>query len=67
MADTNPDLVPVLTRWQDAGGIWRVLHRSGTRVTVALCRCDGGEEVERLSTGNVTTLRFLADRSDSED
>jgi hypothetical protein len=67
MADGNPDLVPILTRWQDAGGIWRVVARSGDEVTVALCRCDGGEEVDRLSTGDVGTLRFLANRSDSED
>jgi hypothetical protein len=59
MADVNPDLVPVLTRWQDAGGIWRVVARSNAQVTIALCRCDGGEEVERLSTGDVGTLRWV--------
>jgi hypothetical protein len=66
MAEANPDLVPALNRWQHAGGIWRVVFRSADQVTVALCRCDGGEEVERLSTGHTGTLRFLTGRSDSE-
>jgi hypothetical protein len=61
------DLIEVLQRWQEAGAVWRVVARSRTRVTVALCRCDGGEEVERLTTSHPATLRFLTGRTGSED
>ena len=61
------DLIAVLTRWQDAGAIWQVVVHSGSRATVALLRCDGGEEVERLTTAHPGTLRFLAGRSSSQD
>ena len=61
------DLVAVLTRWQEAGAVWQVVAHSGSRATVALLRCDGGEEVERLSTAHPGTLRFLAGRSSSQD
>ena len=61
------DLIAVLTRWQEAGAVWQVLAHSGSRATVALLRCDGGEEVERLSTAHPGTLRFLAGRSSSQD
>ena len=37
-----------LRRWEDAGGTWRVTARRAETVTIALCRCDGGEEVDRL-------------------
>ncbi len=38
-----------LARWETAGGTWHVEPASGGRVTVVLSRCDGGEEVERLT------------------
>ena len=41
---TERDLIEVLTRWHEAGAVWRVVARSPTQVTVALCRCDGGED-----------------------
>lgn len=62
-----PAALVALRRWQDAGGIWRVVgHRNGT-VTVALCRCDGGEEVERISSSHPQVLASLAGRTGSED
>ena len=64
-ADRDP--VEVLRRWQDAGAIWRVLARSSSHVTVALCTCDGGEEVDWLSSSNPALLVFLAGRTSSED
>src|SRR5690349_18195566 len=39
---TVPELLVALRRWQDAGGVWRVVDRRDGAVTVALCRCDGG-------------------------
>ena len=41
--------VETLRRWEDFGGVWRVAYRDGSVVTLSLCRCDGGEEVERLT------------------
>jgi hypothetical protein len=36
-------------------------------VTVALLRCDGGEEVDRLGSGEPEWLEHLAGRDGSED
>ena len=61
------DLVEALRRWEDSGGVWRVVAASATRVTVALLRCDGGEEVERLTTSDARTLTFIAGRAGSDE
>jgi hypothetical protein len=44
------DPVAVLARWEAAGAVWRVVARRGDAMTVALCQCDGGEEVGRLTS-----------------
>jgi hypothetical protein len=56
------DLVGTLLRWEESGAVWRVVSRTPSRVTIALLRCDGGEEVERLTTTNPETLSFVAAR-----
>ena len=56
-----------ITRWQDRGGTWRVLARHGDRVTVSLCRCDAGEEMERLTSTDADVLAYLGDRDASDD
>jgi hypothetical protein len=61
------DPVAALQRWADAGAVWRVVDRRRDSVTVALNRCDGGEEVDRISSTDPQLLRFLADRTSSED
>ncbi|MEE2046581.1 MULTISPECIES: hypothetical protein [Nocardiopsidaceae] len=58
--ERNP--VEVLTRWEDHGAVWRVVDRSASRVTVALCRCDGGEEVDRLVSDDPDLLAFVDER-----
>lgn len=63
--ETGP--VEVLRRWEDLGALWRVVGRSPGGVTVALCRCDGGEEVERLTSDDADLLRYLGGRTSSED
>ena len=60
------DVVAVLQRWQDSGAVWQVVARSSSSVTVALCRCDGGEEVDRLTSGDPGLLAFVAGRDTSE-
>ena len=61
------DLVSTLERWQESGALWRVLARRADQVTVGLFSCDGGEEVERLTSGDVRLLRYLDGRTSSED
>ncbi|MQY28749.1 hypothetical protein [Nocardia aurantia] len=66
--DPGPaDPVAILTRWADAGAIWRVLGRRGDRVTVGLYQCTGGEEVDRFTSGDAALLAFLGDRRGSDD
>jgi hypothetical protein len=61
------DPIAVLQRWADAGAVWRVVYRRRASVTVALYRCDGGEEVDRISSTDPRLLRYLAGRTSSEE
>jgi hypothetical protein len=56
------DRVAELQRWQDSGAVWEVISRKGGRVTVALLRCDGGEEVDRFISDDDRLLDFVGDR-----
>ena len=49
-------------RWQDAGAVWEVVAQTSTGVTVALLRCDGGEEVDRFTSGDERLLEFVRQR-----
>lgn len=53
------DPVDVLRRWEEHGGTWRVVARTDAEVTVSLCRCDGGEEMERLVSGDPALRAFV--------
>ena len=55
-----------LRRWQDAGGTWQVVRRSERQVTIALCRCDGGEEADRFTSDDEALLAHVAGRDSSE-
>lgn len=59
--------VEVIRRWQDSGGLWRVLSRTASRVEVALLTCTGGEEMGRLSSSDPELLAFIGARWSSED
>jgi hypothetical protein len=50
-----------LRRWEHAGGEWHTLPAPAGAVTVVLCRCDGGEEVDRFTTDDEELLLWLAD------
>ncbi|HEV7202956.1 MAG TPA: hypothetical protein VGN18_00020 [Jatrophihabitans sp.] len=52
-----------LRRWEQFGGSWRVVARDDEAITVALCRCDGGEELERLSAADDDLVAFVGDRT----
>ena len=61
------DRVAELQRWEDSGAIWEVRARREDRVTVALLRCDGGEEVDRFTSADPDLLAFVGDRLSSQD
>jgi hypothetical protein len=65
--EPDQDLVSLLRRWEDAGGLWRVLGRDVGTVTVGLYRCDGGEETDRFVADDARLEQFLAGRMSSED
>ncbi len=58
--------IDVLKRWQQFGASWRVLHQLGDSTTISLCRCDGGEEVERVTSDDPALITWLAGRTSSE-
>ncbi|WP_249644765.1 hypothetical protein [Nocardia sputi] len=61
------DPVATLRRWTDSGGVWRVTGCRSGSVTVALYQCTGGEEVERVVSADPALIRYLGDRTSSED
>jgi hypothetical protein len=56
----------VLRRWEDAGGHWVVVHRAPGRVVVSLQRCDGGEEVQRLTATDDDVLGYVGERDERD-
>jgi hypothetical protein len=56
----------LLKRWQDFGATWRVVGRTTDSATISLCRCDGGEEVQRLTSSEPELLAWLNGRTSSE-
>ncbi|OYD67167.1 hypothetical protein [Rhodococcus sp. OK302] len=56
-----------LSRWADSGATWRVLQRTPTSITVSLCRCDGGEEMDRLTSTDPDLLTWIGDRRASDE
>lgn len=60
------NVVRRLARWQQFGAVWRVASRTSGTVTISLCRCDGGEEIDTLTSNDPSLLGWLADRSSSE-
>lgn len=61
------DRIAELQRWQDSGAVWEVISRHGGTVTVALLRCDGGEEMDRFTSDDPRLLEFIGDRQRSDD
>lgn len=61
----DDDPVAVLRDWADSGAQWIVIGRRGALVTVGLYRCDGGEEVDRITSDDPRLLEFLDGRDAS--
>jgi len=47
--------------------MWEVVARKTNSVTVALLRCDGGEEMDRFTSDDPRLLGFIGDRRRSEE
>ena len=62
---SEADAVSRLQRWEAFGAHWQVVNDDGSRITVALCRCDGGEEVDRLTSTDPALRAFLDGRTSS--
>jgi hypothetical protein len=54
-----------LRRWESAGGHWQVLSRRPAGLIVALTRCDGGEEMSRISSADPALTAYIGDRETS--
>jgi hypothetical protein len=64
---SDEDPAAALQRWQEFGGMWQVVSRSPAGVTVSLRRCDGGEEIERITSDDPALLAFLGERTTSQE
>ena len=60
------DVIETLRRWESSGAVWQVVGRTTGSVTVALLTCDGGEEVQRISSADPALLAYVADRETSD-
>jgi hypothetical protein len=56
------DRVAELVRWEEAGATWQVIGRTAHGVTIAMLRCDGGEEVDRFTSDDPALLQFIRQR-----
>ena len=65
--EPGTDFVALLRRWEDAGGVWRVLGQDRDAVTVGLYRCDDGEEADRFVATDPQLAQFLVGRTSSQD
>jgi hypothetical protein len=54
------DYVAELTRWENSGAVWEIVADTPRGVTIALLRCDGGEEVDRFTSDDPQLRRFVA-------
>lgn len=57
----NPH-VAALLRWEEHGALWRVAARTATAVTVSMRTCDGGTEVDRLTSDDPELVAFVNER-----
>ncbi len=48
----DPKDLKRLTRWVGAGGLWAVVASTPHGVTIGLCLCDAGEEIDRFTTSD---------------
>ena len=59
--------IDVLRRWEDSGGVWRVLSRMPAGLVVSLRTCTAGEEVDRLVSADPDLLAHVGGRQASDE
>jgi hypothetical protein len=57
---TDSDALEELRRWEDFGAVWDVVRRTRGEMTVSLHRCDGGEEVGRITSRDPAFLAYVS-------
>jgi hypothetical protein len=50
-----------LQRWERSGALWQLVQRRAGAVTIALCTCDGGEEVDRFTSRDPLLLAYISE------
>ncbi|MBY6414531.1 hypothetical protein HQ346_23355 [Rhodococcus sp. BP-252] len=55
----DDDFVPTVVRWVDSGGTWRFLSNTGSSVSIALCTCDGGEDMQILTSDDPVDIAWV--------
>lgn len=60
VVEPSRDYVAELVRWEESGATWQVVARTRRGLTIALLRCDGGEEVDRFTTDDPKLAEFVA-------
>jgi hypothetical protein len=51
-----------LRRWEDFGGAWELVAARGDVRVLSLLRCDGGEEVSRLTSDDADLRTYVDTR-----
>ena len=63
---STEDPVETVRRWERSGGHWRVVLDDGSRLTLSLVTCDGGEEMARVESGDPALRHHVDGRTASE-
>jgi len=59
--------VDVVRRWEESGGVWRVVGVHGAELTVSLRTCTAGEEVDRVVSADPDLVAYVAGRQGSDE
>lgn len=55
-----------LLRWEEAGATWEAIWPRAGKVTIVLCTCDSGEEVDRYTSAARDLLEHVRIQSRDE-
>lgn len=56
------DQIERLERWTAHGGTCQLIETGPDRAEIVLCRCDGGEEVERFTSSDPAVLAWVREQ-----
>jgi len=61
MTGNSADLERLL-RWETAGATWELVSVHEGTAIVSMCRCDGGEELERMRSDEADLIAYVTAR-----